>query len=67
MVDGQALLSDVSQMATGHKLRYLKSADRGAWVAQSMKHLVLEFGSGYDPKAMRSSPTLDSRISGESA
>ena len=31
-------------------------AFRGAWVAQSVKHLTLDFGSGHDPRVVGSSP-----------
>ena len=31
---------------------------RGAWVAQSVKHLSLNFGSGHDLKALRSNPVI---------
>ena len=38
---------------------------RGAWVAQWVGCLTLDFGSGYDLKVMRSSPTLGSTPSVE--
>ena len=39
----------------------------GAWVAQSVEHPTLDFGSGHDPRVMRSSPTLGSVLSVKSA
>ena len=30
--------------------------DMGTWVAQSVKHLTLDFSSGHDVRVMRSSP-----------
>lgn len=38
--------------------RYLKGTVKGAWVVQSGKHLSLGFGSGHDPRVVRSSPRL---------
>ena len=38
----------------------------GAWVAQLVKLLTLDFGSDHDPRVMRSSPALDSVLSGDS-
>ena len=44
---------------------------RGAWVAQLVKHLTLDFGSGHDLGVMilavRSSPMLGSALSQEFA
>ena len=37
-----------------------KEKDRGAWVAQSVKHLTLDFSLGRDLRIMRSSSTSDS-------
>ena len=34
----------------------------GAWVAQSVKHLTLDFGSGHDLSVVRFSPELGSRL-----
>ena len=34
----------------------------GAWVAQSVKHLTLDFGSGHDLRVVRFSPELGSRL-----
>jgi len=39
----------------------------GTWVAQSVNHLTLDFGSGRDLRVMGLSPTLGSVLSGESA
>ena len=39
----------------------------GVWMAQSVEHLTLDFGSGWDHGVMRSSPALGSVLSGESA
>ena len=39
----------------------------GAWVAQSVKCLTFDFGSGRDPRVMRLSPTLGSVLDVESA
>ena len=39
----------------------------GAWVAQSVKHLALDFGSGHDLRVVRLSPVLGSMFSRESA
>ena len=36
-------------------------------MAQSLKHLTLDFGSGHDLKVLELSPTLGSALSGESA
>ena len=38
---------------------------RGMWVAQWVKHLTLDFGSGHDLRIMRLSPTLGSMLSME--
>ena len=40
---------------------------RSTWVAQSVKCPTLGFRSGHDVRVMRSSPTLDSALSVESA
>ena len=37
----------------------------GAWVAQSVKHLIPGFGSGHDLRIVGSSPALGSLLSGE--
>jgi len=39
---------------------------RGAWVAQSVRHLTLDFGSGHDLRVMRSSPASGSAQAMES-
>lgn len=40
---------------------------RGTWVAQFVKHLTLNFGSGHDLRVVRSSPASGSMLSEESA
>ena len=40
---------------------------RGAWVGWSVKPLALDFSLGHDLKVVRSSPTLGSVLSTESA
>ena len=40
---------------------------RGAWVAQSVEHLTLDFGSGHDLRVVRSSPLSGSMLGVESA
>ena len=39
----------------------------GAWVAQSVEHLTLDFGSGCDPRVVGSSPALGTVLSMEPA
>ena len=39
---------------------------RDAWVAQSVEHPTLDFGSGLDPRVLGSSPTSGSVLSMES-
>ena len=39
----------------------------GAWVAQSVKHLTLDFGSGHGPGVMGSNPVSGSMLGVESA
>ena len=34
----------------------------GAWMAQSVRHLTVDFTSGHDLMVLRSSPTLGSRL-----
>ena len=40
---------------------------KGTWVAQSVKHLTLDFGSGHDLRAMRLSHMADSWLGVEPA
>ena len=40
---------------------------RGAWLAQLVKHLTLDFGSGHDLSVVRYSSVPSSILSGESA
>jgi len=41
--------------------------DRGAWMAQSVKVLTVDFSSSHDFRVVGSSPTLGSALSPESA
>ena len=43
-----------------HDSIYKKIQIRGTWVAQSVEHQTLDFGSGHDPRVKGSSPTSDS-------
>ena len=45
----------------------VNNAVRGAWGAQSIKCLTLDFCSGHDLRVMRSSPTSGSTMSVEPA
>ena len=55
-------------MYTGNACPSLRSReDWGAWVAQIVEHLTLDFGSGRDLKVVRSGSALSSRLSGDSA
>ena len=54
---GEALMRDVK----------LKNKPRGAWVAQLVKCLTLDFNSGHDLRILGSSPTSGSLLSGEFA
>ena len=36
----------------------------GVWVAQSVKHLALDFDSGHDPRVMGASPAMVSMLGG---
>ena len=38
------------------------NSSRGAWVAQSVKHLPLDFGSGHDPQGCGMEPCIDSLL-----
>ena len=40
---------------------------RGTWVAQSVKHLTLDFGSGHGLRVMRWNPMSGSKLGTESA
>ena len=44
-----------------------KYMGRGSWVAQLVKHLALNFGSGHDLRVVKSSPVSGSRLCVESA
>ena len=46
---------------------YTRDTSRGTWVARSVKHLTLGFGSGHDLRVMGSSSMLGFVLSGESA
>ena len=39
--------------------------DQGAWVAQSVECLTLDFGSGHDPRVLGSSPVSGSLLGAE--
>ena len=39
----------------------------GTWVPQSVECLIIDFGSGHDPKVMRLNPVLGSTLSVEPA
>ena len=45
----------------------LKILARDTWVAQSVKHPILDFSPGYDLMVMRLSPASGSALSVESA
>ena len=47
-----------------HNLR--REEVRGTWVAQSVRHLTLDFGSDRDFRILRSSPPVGSVLSEES-
>ena len=47
-----------------HVKKYYK---RGTWVPQSIKHPILDFGSGHDLRVVRWSPALGSALSVEPA
>ena len=42
-----------------------KQHSRGAWVAQLVEYVTLDFGSGYDPRVVGCSPTVGSTLSME--
>ena len=44
-----------------------KKTHKGAWVAQLVKHLTLDFDSGHDLMIMRLSPMSDSALGVEPA
>ena len=46
---------------------HLTDEERGAWVAQSVEHLTLDFSSGHDPRGTGSSSRLGSVLSVEPA
>ena len=49
----------------GYKGKLLKRiVGRGAWVAQSVKCLTLDLGSGHDLRVVRSNPMLGSELDG---
>ena len=43
----------------------IENIRRGAWVAQPVEHLTLDFHSGHGPRVMGSSPTSGSTLSME--
>ena len=50
-----------------HFYRTNNNGHWGIWVAQSLKHLTLDFGSSYDLRVIRSSPALGSALGMEPA
>ena len=46
-------------------MHHLKTDGRGHWVAQSVKHLTLDFGSGHDLRILGSSGESGSPLSME--
>ena len=52
-----------------YKVKWLfkNETSRGAWVAQSVELLTLDFSSGYDPRVMGSSSTSGSTLTVEPA
>ena len=48
-----------------HNKKWVKF--RGAWAAQSVEHLTLDFGSGHDLRVVRLSPVLGSALGMEPA
>jgi len=48
------------------KIYFIKAGCRGAWVAQLVKHLTLDFGSGLDFRVVSSSPMLGFALGMES-
>ena len=61
------LLSTAVVTQNGNGYLYLKEGWRGTWVAQSVKHLTLDFSSGHDLRVVRPSPALDSVLGMEPA
>ena len=55
------LMSDIEQKLS------LKMKTQGAWVAQSVEHLTLDFSSGHDPRVVGFSPASGSVLSMEPA
>ena len=49
------------------RFRFKDAHHRGAWVAWSVKRLILDFSSGWYLRVVRSSPISDSTLSGELA
>ena len=55
------IFSRASQLGSGKAT--IKTQNFGVtWVAQSVKHLTLDFGSGHNLLVMRSSPVLGSAL-----
>ena len=48
-------------------LNAINNNDRGSWVAQLVKHLTPDFGSGHDLRVVSSSPASGSLLGMESA
>ena len=53
------------QEPSEHRIK--KKETWGTWMAQSVEHPTLDFGSGHDLRVLGSSPTSNSMLSGESA
>ena len=53
------------QFLSGYLMQ--ESDSRGPWVAQSVKRLILDFGSRHALRVMRSSPASDSALGPEPA
>ena len=58
--------SDLKRYIFKSLLDIRKNSTRGAWIAQMVKCLILDFGSGHDLRVVRSSPMLCSMLSAES-
>ena len=62
------MLSDFFRFRTVVFKQFLKThPSRGTWVAQSVKHPALDFGSGHDLSMVRLSPVSVSRLGMEPA
>ena len=50
-----------------HQLLDIKKVSQEAWLAQSVKQLTLDIGSGHDLRVVKLNPKLGSTLSRESA